>query len=114
MNGSVTFWLVLNLAAGGVAATVYGLWAWKWMRRRAFWLAALNFIVMLACLGFALGYALLLYDPITHALATRMGFRYLAPIVLLVPAGARFVELRREERRDAMTVQFRRELRGEG
>ena len=105
--------LYLNIAAGAAAATIYGIWGLKWARRRVHLLAALNLVAMLASLGFVAGYAAVMLDALAHAETVRVGFRHLGPIILLAPAVARFIELRRDELQEAKATTFRRELRGE-
>lgn len=88
--------LALNLAAGSFAATVYALIAARWVMRGSKPLAALNALVAAGGVAVALGYAWLLWD----ATAPRPGLPLLG-LVFLLPSITRFIELQREERRDA-------------
>ena len=106
------FILYLNLAAGAVASTVYGIWSLKWFHRGAALVGILNLVASMACFGFAVGYFLMIRDAGMNGEIVRFGFRHLAPLVLLAPALARFAELRRDERREALATQYEKELRG--
>ncbi len=106
------FWLWLNIAAGTIAAVTYLIWSAKWHRAGDPVLAILNAAIALACLGFSLGYALILSDVAHQPRVSREGFRLLAPVILLIPAAARFLELRRIEREEALVTVFERELDG--
>lgn len=103
--------LLLNLAAGSAAATIYSIWAARWARRHQPGLALLNALIAAAALVFALGYGVILVQA-DHAVAVQAtAFRPLASLVLLLPAVARFLELRRDERREAFARQLEAELR---
>ena len=105
----MTLLLVLNIAAGSLAAAAYGLWALKWAQRHAWLLAALNLLVGIIALGFAIGYALILID---HARQPQpaLAFRPLIPLLLLVPAVARWLELRHDEYREAYASALARQI----
>jgi hypothetical protein len=104
--------LYLNIAAGATAAAIYGIWSLKWLQRKVWTLGVLNLLAATACFGFAVGYAFVMLNAEMHGEVVRLGFRHLGPFVLLAPALARFVELRREERREAFAIEYERELRG--
>lgn len=88
--------IAANLAAGSFAATVYALIAARWVRRGTRTLAILNALVAAGGVAVALGYAWLLWD----GTAPRPGLPLLG-FVFLLPSITRFIELQREERRDA-------------
>ena len=100
---------VLNVIAGSLAGAAYGLWALKWAQRRAWLLAALNLLVGVIALGFAVGYALILVDH-QHAPQPALVFRPFIPLLLLVPAVARWLELRRDEYREAYATALVRQI----
>jgi hypothetical protein len=102
--------LLINLAAGSIAATIYAIWAVRWAQRRQAALALLNAAVALTALVFAIGYGFILAQA-DHAVAVQTtAFRPLASLVLLLPAVARFLELRRDEQREAFARRLRQEL----
>lgn len=103
--------LLVNLAAGSIAATIYAIWTVRWARRHQPWLALLNAAVATTALVFAIGYGFILAEA-EHAPVVQSGaFRPLASLVLLLPAVARFLELRRDERREAFARALEAELR---
>ena len=105
----MTLLLVLNVIAGSLAGAAYGLWALKWAQRRAWLLAALNLTIGIIALGFAVGYALILIDH-AHQPQPALAFRPLLPLLLLVPAVARWLELRRDEYREAYATALARQI----
>lgn len=105
----MTLLLVLNVIAGAAAGAAYGLWALKWAQRRAWTLAILNFVVGVIALGFAVGYALILVDH-AHQPQPALVFRPFIPPLLLVPAVARWLELRRDEYREAYATALARQI----
>lgn len=98
--------LALNIAAGSFAATVYALIAARWVRRDSKTLAVLNALVAAGGVAVAFGYAWLLIDQT----APRPGLPLLG-LVFVLPAVTRFIELQREERRDAYARHLGENLR---
>ena len=71
----------------------------------------MNAAIAVAALVFAIGYGVILAQA-DHTLAVQSGaFRPLASLVLLLPALARWLELRRDERREAFARRLEAELR---
>ena len=105
----MTLLLVLNVIAGAAAGAAYGLWALKWTQRRAWTLALLNLLIGVIALGFAVGYALILVDH-AHKPQPASVFRPAIPLLLLVPAVARWLELRRDEYREAYATALARQI----
>ncbi|MCA1806321.1 MAG: hypothetical protein LC687_00355 [Actinobacteria bacterium] len=100
--------LVLNTIAGVIAGFIYILWGIKYLRRKEPLIALLNFAIAAVVLVLGAGYAALgivpgKVDPVRH-------LRPLVPLILLLPAATRWLELRREEYREAVAVEFKREL----
>ena len=106
--------LLVNLAAGSIAATIYSLWAVRWARRNRPLLALVNAAVALSALAIAVGYTtILVMQEQDHVLRFVQAntFRPLFSVVLLLPALARWLELRRDERREAFARALDTELR---
>lgn len=103
--------LLLNLAAGSAAATVYSIWAYRWAKRHQLGLALVNAATAIAALVFAIGYGVILAQAEHAATVQTTAFRPLASLVLLLPAAARFLELRRAERREAFARRLEAELK---
>lgn len=101
--------LALNIVAATSAATVYGLWAAKWLNRNAPGLALLNALVALVAGGVGVVYLLLL---LTGDESHTQPLRAIVSLMLLLPAIARMLELRRDERREAVAQQLEDELLG--
>jgi membrane protein YdbS with pleckstrin-like domain len=93
-----TVLLYLNVVAGSAAGTIYLLWAWKWERRQRRLLAFMNALLAAAAYAIAVAYALMLWEQPVNAAVT---IRAVIPLLLVVPAIARWYELRADERRDA-------------
>lgn len=94
----------INVVIGAAAFTIYGMWAGKWLRRRAWSLFILNAATSLIVGLFALGYAVIAND---YAHSNALGpsfFRYLIPLVIGVPVWARITEYRRDERREQFAL----------
>lgn len=102
--------LIINLSAGATAATIYGLWAARWWHRKARLLALLNALVAIAAIVFTVGYAILLTRAAPHADVALFGFRPALSLVLVLPAVARLLELRRDERREAVARRLATDL----
>lgn len=103
----------LNLTAGLVAGLVYALWAHKWWTRGQRLLTALHVGAAVVAIALGVAYGVLIADP---RLVSVFGPALLRPLVaamLLLPAIARWIELLREERREAVDRQVRAALRGQ-
>lgn len=100
---------VINITAATTAATIYSLWAVKWSKRRAWGLATLNGAVALVASAIAIAYGHVLTSNDARFLGS--GIRSLLPIVLLLPALTRFLEMRRDERREAVARTLEDQLR---
>lgn len=101
--------LIINTLAGAAACVAYTAWAWKHLMWRAYALAALNAIIALVALALAIGYGLIAVDS-PHQPTPANSFRTLIPVLLLLPALTRWLELRRAEKREAFAEAFEREL----
>lgn len=89
-----------NIVIGAAAFTIYGMWAGKWLRRKAWQLFVLNAATSMIIGLFALGYATIAQEyGFTPALGP--GFiHYFIPLVVGVPVWARITEYRRDEQRE--------------
>jgi hypothetical protein len=101
--------LWVNVFAGTMAATVYIISATKAAAQARWVLCATHSFAAVVFLLFAGGYMHIIYDPEAIVYITHR-FRVLVPFVLLAPAVARFLELRREEREEALAISFTREM----
>lgn len=100
------FLTYLNVLTASLAVAVYALASYRWARLRVAHLAVLNGTGALACLLILIGYIVLIATG-------GDGPSIIRPLVFMVlffPALARFIELRREERREAFAREFSREL----
>ena len=106
--------LLINLAAGSTAATVYAFWAVRWARRRRPLLALVNAAVALTALAVAIGYTVIFVSQEQEHVVRYVQTNTLRPlysVVLLLPALARWLELRRDARREAFARALDTELR---
>lgn len=94
------FMLYVNLLVGGAGSVVYGMWAGKWLRRKAWVLFTLNALVSGTIGLVVLGYAALAQSLTCSTVIEPSFFRYLLPFIIGVPALARYRELRRDEERE--------------
>ncbi len=101
------FLIILNILAGTTAASVYALWAAKWATRNSPGLAVMNGIVALVAAAIAVTYAVVL---ITGNDDHVRGLRAVVSLALLTPALTRMLELRRDERREAVAKQLEADL----
>ena len=105
--------LLINLAAGSTAVTVYAFWAIRWARRRRPLLALINAAVALSALAVAIGYLAVFASQEQEHVLRYVQANTLPPlysVVLLLPALARWLELRRDERREAFARALDTEL----
>ena len=105
---------LFNILAASTAATVYGLWAYKWATRRVWVLAGLYWLVSAACMAFSAVSAILWLKAVPISLTVLLSPNPLLLLVLLIPAAARAIELGREERETARARALRAQLCQEG
>lgn len=101
----------INVAIGGAGLTIYGMWAGKWLRRRAWHLFLLNAATASVIAGYTLGYVAILADgtsmhEIQHGIS-----QYLVAFLIGLPTAARIAEYRRDKQREAFAKKFAEELR---
>lgn len=106
--GAIPGWLYLVLITASLAATVYAVVAFHWWQRRVYILVWLNLATAVFFVGLVTGYTVLAiaeqYKPPPDLLLL------LLPYIFGLPALARFLELRRQERHRALSIEFRREV----
>ena len=101
----------INVAVGGAGLTIYGMWAGKWLRRRAWHLFLLNSATAAVIAGYTFGYATILahgdFTPtIQHGIS-----QYLVAFLIGLPTVARIAEYRRDREREHYARNFEAELR---
>ena len=99
--------VLMNILIGSLAATVFGIWAYKWFSRRSWLLAVIHSSISLASLAAAVALTVGMFHPLalTPALSSP-----LPALLVLLPTVARALELSTDEYSDAVVGVMKREL----
>ena len=100
--------LITSIISGSIATTIYAIMTYKWFCRDQWILVLVNLGGSLVSVAFTLSYTWVLHNNHTYDLSVI--YFPLAPYLLFFPALARFLELRREERYEALAKRLKSEL----
>lgn len=108
--------LITSIISGSIATTIYAIMAYKWFCRSQWTLLLFNLGGSIVAAVFTFSYISVLASQYSNpcGLYDLSGIYFpLAPYMLFFPAVARFLELRREERYEALAKRLRQELQSD-
>ena len=100
----------LNIAAAMFASAIWGIWAAKWYRRRAWGLVFAHCLASLIALTVGVAFLVSIGGPLLGPFHVSRYLLAVASMVMLAPALAHYLELRRDEYREAFSTGVKERL----